>query len=131
MNINETVNAVHAMAKEKGWWDEPNPAFKIHTQVREEIDEATDEVRRGYPPLYKRAFGETKWYAVQPHDRTEWMCMEDEKPEGEAVELVDAVLRIMDYFGHKGWNMEHIIEIKMQYNSTRPYRHGKTGVQHG
>ena len=45
------------------------------------------------------------------------------KPEGEAVELVDAVIRIMDYFGYRGWDMEQVIEAKMEYNETRSYRH--------
>jgi len=46
------------------------------------------------------------------------------KPEGEAVELADAVIRIMDYFESKGWDLEHVIELKHDYNKTRSYRHG-------
>ena len=42
----------------------------------------------------------------------------------EAVELVDAVIRIADYFGSKGWDLEKIIKAKMSYNEGRPYRHG-------
>lgn len=48
----------------------------------------------------------------------------ESKVEGEAVELADAVIRIMDYFGHKGWDLEKILEEKIRYNASRPYRHG-------
>ena len=46
------------------------------------------------------------------------------KPCGEAIELADVVIRIMDYFGHKKWNLEKCIEMKMKYNKGRAYRHG-------
>lgn len=46
------------------------------------------------------------------------------KAEGEAIELADAVIRIMDYFGHKGWDFEKIVRLKFEYNKTRSHRHG-------
>jgi hypothetical protein len=46
------------------------------------------------------------------------------KTEGEAIELADAVIRIMDYFEAMGWDLEEAIRIKSAYNETRPYRHG-------
>lgn len=47
------------------------------------------------------------------------------KPEGVAVELADAVIRIADLCGHLGIDLEEVIEIKMAYNEGRPYKHGK------
>lgn len=44
--------------------------------------------------------------------------------QGEAEELVDAVIRIMDFFGSKGWDFEKVLRTKMNYNKTRSYRHG-------
>ena len=49
---------------------------------------------------------------------------ESGKPEGFPVELADAVIRIADLFGFLGVDMAGIIRLKMQYNATRPYRHG-------
>lgn len=40
------------------------------------------------------------------------------------IELADAVIRILDYCAYRGWDLENAIKIKMEFNSTRPYRHG-------
>ena len=49
---------------------------------------------------------------------------QSKKPEGVAVELADCVIRILDYCGHAGIDIEEAIRIKHEYNKTRPYRHG-------
>lgn len=101
--VNGLVKEVHELAKEKGWWDGvPRSPLEIHMLAVSEIAEATEEARTSNPPFY----------------------LDGAKPEGEAVELVDAVIRIMDYFGYRGWDMEQVIEAKMKYNETRSHRHG-------
>lgn len=96
------VDAVHRNAEVKGWHDSPRSALEIHALIHSEISEATEECRNGQKDFY----------------------VAEGKPEGEAVELVDAVIRIADYFGSKGWDLEKIIKAKMSYNEGRPYRHG-------
>lgn len=39
-------------------------------------------------------------------------------------ELADAVIRIADLCGRNGWDLERAIKTKMEFNKTRPYRHG-------
>jgi hypothetical protein len=70
--------------------------------VVSEVAEATEAVRAGFPYLY----------------------FADGKPEGEAAELADAVIRVMDYFEARGWDLEATIAIKHAYNKERSYRHG-------
>lgn len=41
------------------------------------------------------------------------------------LELVDCVIRIFEYLGHEGADVEAIMAEKCAYNETRPYRHGK------
>ena len=48
-----------------------------------------------------------------------------EKPEGVAVELADAVIRIADLCGHLGIDLDAVIRLKMTYNEGRPHKHGK------
>lgn len=42
----------------------------------------------------------------------------------QAEELADAVIRIADFFGKKGWDLTQVLEMKMAHNRTRPFRHG-------
>lgn len=44
----------------------------------------------------------------------------------EEEELADLAIRLADYCGYRGINLGAAIISKMQYNSTRPYMHGKT-----
>lgn len=48
------------------------------------------------------------------------------KPEGVPSELADTVIRILDFCGAEGIDLASIIEIKLGYNATRGYKHGKT-----
>lgn len=102
MQLNDLPKIAHAQAVKSGWWIEEKPPLEIHMLIVSEIAEATEAARKDHPPVY----------------------LDGNKPEGEAVELADAVIRIADYFGHRGWDLEQIIRQKMDYNATRPFRHG-------
>ena len=51
----------------------------------------------------------------------------DHVPEisGAEEELADVIIRIMDIAYNKKWNIPKALFLKMEYNKTRPYRHGK------
>lgn len=102
MTINELVKKAHEQAKKSGWHDAPRTPLEVHMLIVSEIAEATEQVRKECAPVYEK----------------------DTKPEGELIELVDAIIRICDYAGSKGWDLEEAIRIKMDYNATRSYRHG-------
>lgn len=50
------------------------------------------------------------------------------KPEGFVVELADTVIRIFHIAEQLGLDLEGAIEAKMEYNHTRPHRHGGRGA---
>jgi hypothetical protein len=102
-DLNYWVDLSHSVAVQHGWWDSPRPSLECHMLMVSEIAEATEEYRKGKPPIY---------------------IGENGKPEGEAIELADVLLRIFDYFGAKGWDLEKTVRLKHEYNKTRPYRHG-------
>ena len=53
------------------------------------------------------------------------MCYPDgRKPEGVAIELADCIIRILDYCGAQGIDVDEATRIKHEYNKSRPYRHG-------
>lgn len=49
----------------------------------------------------------------------------DSKPEGMVVELIDCIIGILDYLAYTGIDVDSVLRIKMNYNETRPYRHGE------
>lgn len=91
--------------------------------IHSELSEALEEERNGNPDVF----------ICTPQDETECLMYGKEslckyrsrKPEGVAVELADAVIRIADLCGHLEIDLEEVIEIKMAYNEGRPYKHGK------
>ena len=103
---------------------EPAPDFGtaialIHSELSEALEEmrAGNEVRPGTPaPMICYSGG--GYVATEP---TKY-C---KKPEGVAIELVDAVIRIADLCGHMGIDLESAIALKMKYNEGRPFKHGK------
>lgn len=46
------------------------------------------------------------------------------KPEGIAVELADVLIRIFDTCGRYNIPLEEALRLKLDYNKTRPHRHG-------
>ena len=111
MTINELVAEAHRLARMKGWYDSPRTALEVHMLIVSEIAEATEAVRAAIPPM--------SVHVEAPN-------LPLVKPEGELIELADAVIRIADYCGAQGWDLEAAIRLKLTYNLTRPHRHGKT-----
>lgn len=129
MELNDIVHAVHRNAVDKGWHDSERRPAEIHMLIVSEVAEATEEIRNNRPPIYQTQTdsmdGQVVKAFVTPDD-PRWDS--SLKPDGEAVELADAVIRIMDYFGLKGWNLEETIKTKHLYNKTRPHRHGNKAI---
>ena len=131
MNINEFAKEVHQNAVEHGWWDEPRTFGEIIALCHSELSEALEEYRAGRPMVYRicrasdgcpcdrEACGD--W---NPESGTCELGVMDEKPEGIAVELCDCIIRILDYLGKEGVDVEAVLAEKHAYNKTRPYRHG-------
>ena len=65
--------------------------------------------------------------AVEPY-RDWWkeneIRVEHGKPEGIPVELADCVIRILTFCNKFGIDLQDVVRQKMEYNNTRPVRHG-------
>ena len=129
MTVNEFAKAVHENAVAHGWYDGGISFPEIAVMVHAEISEAVEEYREGNPLVYGTcaiAGAECKYSGVCDRDgepgggEKEGPC----KPEGVAVELCDAVMRIFDYLAYMGVDIEAVLEAKYAYNTGRPYRHG-------
>ena len=117
--LNELAKEIHENAVEHGWWDEPRSFGEVDALCHSELSEALEEHRDGRPMLWFRC----------PDDgiacgRGDVSCVKKPKPEGVAVEMADCIIRILDWCGKEGIDIDKIIRLKMEYNKTRPYRHG-------
>ena len=111
MKVNQLVEAAYNNAKDHGWHDEKRTIGDLIALMHSELSEALEEHRNGKAP------NEIYYNDSKPS-----------KPEGIPVELADCVIRIFDFCGLYDINLEEVLELKMQYNSTRPYRHGNKVV---
>lgn len=74
-----------------------------------ELAEALEEVRAGHSP----------WEIYYNPEKPD-------KPEGFPVELADLVIRVADTAEWLGIDLSKVIQMKHEYNVSRPYKHGKT-----
>ena len=103
--LNELRDDVHKNAVKHGWWDEERSFGEIIALCHSELSEALEEYRAGHEP-------QEVYY---PDGR---------KPEGVAIELADCIIRILDYCGAQGIDVDEAIRVKHEYNRGRSYRHG-------
>ena len=111
MNINDCVQEAYTNAKQKGWHDKERSIGDLICLMHSELSEALEEHRNGRTPQ------EIYYNPEKPN-----------KPEGIPIELVDCVIRVFDFCGLYGIDLEHALRIKMDYNTSRPYRHGDKKV---
>lgn len=130
--INQMASYIHGVAKAKGWWEKPREAGTIHMLIVSEIAEATEEARKNTPPVYvinhegkpAEVVLELESFIYSSTDKDGVTTRTPIKPEGELIELADAMIRIMDYCAFKGWDLEKALHVKIQYNEGRAHRHG-------
>ena len=129
MTINDWVEKCHKIAREHGWWDEDESIGQKIALMHAELSEALEQARDGRPGVWYEC-AKSGLACCEPNcdcSRGGTCATDDKKakPEGIYVELVDCVIRIFDYLGHEGADVEAIMAEKCAYNETRPYRHGK------
>lgn len=117
MNLNEYTKKIHDNAVAHGWWDDERSFGDIVSLCHSELSEALEEYRAGRPMEYADDFVN----GVRITDPDKFGAR---KPEGIAVEMADCLIRILDWFGKEGLDVDRIVQEKMAYNETRPYRHG-------
>lgn len=122
MNLNEMRDRAYQISKSKGWHDsEVDATFGDRIALmHSELSEALEEFRNGHTidEIYDGAVTERTWISQDESKITL------HKPEGIPIELADVVIRIGDLCGKYGIDLEAAVKTKMNFNETRPHRHG-------
>jgi hypothetical protein len=144
--LNFMASEVNRISTAHGFWPEGGRNFgEMLMLATSELVEAMEEDREGKPDVYynlhipsdpegfngldprvqavvgKMANG----INIDDDDKDTLIEEGFAKPEGVAVELVDALIRILDTLYNRGVDIDSIFWQKMNYNSKRPHKHGK------
>lgn len=135
IGINELAKEIHENAVEHGWWECERAFPEIVALIHSEVSEALEEYRNGRPMIYypcnaggvcceEDGSAHCGSRPYNPEEPDAPCSAKSKKPEGIAIELADVIIRILDYCGYAGIDIEAEIRQKHEYNKSRPYRHG-------
>lgn len=112
----ELQGEIHQIAKSKGWYKKKPTIGELIALCHSELSEALEEYRK---------FGKCnkKYCRLIAKD-----SLQDNKPVGFSVELADCIMRILDMCEYLKIDIEKAIRIKIEYNKTRPYKHGNKTI---
>jgi NTP pyrophosphatase (non-canonical NTP hydrolase) len=109
---------IHQNAIDHGFWEASEDIPTKLMLIVSELSEALEEYRDGH--MYVRLVSEPS-----PGGPEDFAPTIVKKPEGFPIEIADVVIRCMDLCGHLGFDLGAMVELKMEYNATRPHLHGR------
>lgn len=120
MRIAIMAEEAHRNAVAKGWWDEAGGTYgaldkqAVMRAIPEKLCLAHSEISEALE-AYRTGGSAFAGYTG-----------EGDKPEGFLSEVADAIIRLAELTAALGWHcaLEDAIRSKMNYNATRPHRHG-------
>ena len=126
-NLNEIAKELHESAIKNGFWDEKREIGTLLMLVVSELAEALEADRKDQKAdvyTFENCITtddilecDKEYYEKQSFDIYIKDTFEDE--------IADTFIRLFDLVGHMGIDIDKHIELKMKYNQTREYKHGK------
>lgn len=113
--LNDMARGIHAWALGKGFWKASTTIAEKIALMHSELSEALEEVRKLDPD----DLNAIHFDASKPNEAGA------PEPYGFAVEMADAIIRVLDTAAFVGVDMDRAIAEKRAYNQNRPFQHGK------
>lgn len=153
MTLNELVKRAHQNSVDHGFWDDqtymaeleglerkivarflaeqtiPEKLCLIHSEVSEALECYRDDSMVTGPDdnqtMSHMRKHDLSLSAIDGETFVCPACHDLLKPVGFPSELADILIRVFDLAGALGIDLEAEVELKMNYNKSRPYKHGK------
>lgn len=116
--LNEAAKSIHADAKRKGFWDSDRETGTLLMLMVSELAEAMEADRHGRVANIEKFDKDVK-------DTTMEISFQNHIKDTLEDEMADTMIRILDFCGAKGIDIEWHINKKLEYNRSRAHKHGK------
>lgn len=107
MNLNELRDDIHQLARDKGWYDNPETDDQFIARF---VANTHGELSELWEAHRKRLLNQS--------------CDKDANLTFLEEEMADIIIRTLDACGRLNVNIEHAVSLKHEHNKSRTYRHG-------
>lgn len=114
MDLNDYVHACHTASVDRGWWRHPSTGVNLLELAR------GDSFLTGLLKSQKLALIHSEVSEALEGERKGLMDDKLSHRRMAEVELADAIIRIFDYAGAFGYDLEGAVREKMSFNAVRP-----------
>lgn len=121
--LNAMSAEIHGAQVQKGFWEQERSFGELLMLVTSELSEALEANRKAnkFTEFRKKMFAETDISGDQDFKSAFELLIKDTEED----EIADAIIRLMDLAGNRGYDLDFHIKQKLRYNSLRPHKHGK------
>jgi NTP pyrophosphatase (non-canonical NTP hydrolase) len=130
--LNELAKQIYDNASEKGWHDKPVAFGDAITNIHGELSEAWEDYRNNKP--LNEVFYKCKSKQVCCNMK-DGICLtapfcnyitrcQHAKPCGIPSEFADVLIRVLDNCYMYDIDIDKVVQEKMEFNKTRPFKHG-------